>query len=101
VVTSLCKVLQHILNLGNSKHVRKLFVFACVWTIGGAFAEIDGIDYRLLFSDWIKNKFKDLGIYEDTGTCFDKNMDLVDCNPTEWTSFNIESDQYILIPTPD
>jgi dynein heavy chain len=50
-------------------------VYACVWAIGGALAEKDGIDFRKEFSSWWKGEWKSSVKFPSKGTIFDYFVD--------------------------
>jgi len=56
-VISICKALEPMLE-EQVKNLEYVFVYALVWSIGGALAEKDGIDYRKEFSNWWKGAWK-------------------------------------------
>jgi len=45
MVMCMCKLLENILNKNEVKGLEYIFVFACIWCIGGGFIEKDGKDY--------------------------------------------------------
>ncbi len=74
MVISLCKALFPLLQ-GEIKNIEYLFVYACVWAIGGALAEKDGIDFRKEFSSWWKSEWKSAVKFPSKGTIFDYFVD--------------------------
>ena len=60
-----------------------VFVFACVWCLGGGFSEKDGINYRKSFSDWWKDKWKIIK-FPSKGTVFDYYVDIEQNRLDEW-----------------
>ncbi|CAD7974700.1 unnamed protein product [Amoebophrya sp. A25] len=59
------------------------FVFCAVFAIGGCLAEVDGIDYRKMFSTWWKNEMKTIK-YPSKGTVFD--FFIMDARLQEWSA---------------
>ena len=57
------------------KNVEYLFVYTLVWSVGGALAEKDGIDYRKDFSNWWKGAWKTQVKFPNKGTIFDYFVD--------------------------
>lgn len=74
MIISLCKALIPLLS-GEVKNVEYLFVYACVWAIGGALAEKDGIDFRKDFSNWWKGEWKTSVKFPSKGTIFEYYVD--------------------------
>ena len=66
------------------KGVEFVFVFACIWCIGGGFAEKDGRDFRKEFSNWWKDKWKVIK-FPNKGTVFDYFVDLEQSKLEEWS----------------
>lgn len=60
---------------GEIKNIEYLFVYACVWAIGGCLAEKDSIDYRKDFSNWWKSEWKTSVKFPSKGTIFDYYVD--------------------------
>jgi len=55
MIIAICKLLESIMDKSpDLKPLEYLFVFACVWCIGGGFAEKDGKDFKKEFSNWWK-----------------------------------------------
>lgn len=76
------------------KGVEYVFVFACVWCIGGGFAEKDNKDYRKDFSSWWKEKWKTIK-FPTKGTVFDYYVDIENTKLEEWSKMqtkDIEKD---------
>ena len=61
-----------------------MFVFACIWCIGGGFAEKDGKDFRKEFSNWWKDKWKVIK-FPNKGTVFDYFVDIEGSKLEEWS----------------
>jgi dynein heavy chain len=70
--------------------VELVFVFACVWCVGGAFGMKDGIDFRKTFSNWWKEKFKQVR-FPTKGSVFDYFVDIENSKFEEWTKMNVKS----------
>lgn len=75
MITSICRLLESIMDKNEVKGVEFLFVFSCIWCIGGGFAEKDGRDYRKEFSNWWKDKWKVIK-FPNKGTVFDYFVDI-------------------------
>lgn len=76
------------------KGIEYVFVFACIWCIGGGFAEKDGKDYRKEFSNWWKDKWKIIK-FPNKGTVFDYFVDIEGSKLEEWSKMqtkDIEKD---------
>jgi len=56
MVVSLCQALKPLLSAGNVTNIEYVFIFALVWSLGGALTEKDSIDYRKEFSTWWKGE---------------------------------------------
>lgn len=74
MIISLCKLLESILDKQEVKSLETVFVFACIWCIGGGFSEKDGKDFRKEFSNWWKDKWKVIK-FPNKGTVFDYYVD--------------------------
>lgn len=85
MVIGICKLLENIMTKNEVNAVVKVFIFACVWCIGGGYSEKDGIQYKALFSNWFKDKFKSLNIFKGKGTCFDFYVDYSSSTLEEWS----------------
>jgi dynein heavy chain len=57
------------------KNIEYLFVYALVWSLGGALTEKDGVDYRKEFSNWWKGEWKSSVKFPVKGTIFDYYVD--------------------------
>lgn len=75
MIISMCRLLESIMDKQEVKAIEYLFVFACVWCIGGGFAEKDGKDFRKEFSNWWKDKWKQIK-FPSKGTVFDYYVDI-------------------------
>ena len=80
---TICKLLESILNSNEVKGLEYIFVFACVWCLGGGFSEKDSINYRKSFSDWWKDKWKIIK-FPSKGTVFDYYVDIEQNRLDEW-----------------
>jgi dynein heavy chain len=63
VVNSLCVLMEQMVSerlasLDSRENIEAIFEFCLVWAAGGCLGEIDGVDYRKLFSSWYRNDFK-------------------------------------------
>ncbi|KAJ8736094.1 hypothetical protein PYW08_006750 [Mythimna loreyi] len=81
------------------------FVFACVWAFGSAMFHEGSVDYRIEFSKWWNNEFKNVK-FPPGGTVFDYYIDHDTKQFTPWTEkipkFELDSDvplQAVLVPT--
>lgn len=83
-IMTICKLLESILSTNQVECLEMVFVFCCIWCLGGGFAKKDGIDYRKSFSDWWKDKFKNIR-FGNKGTIFDYFIDIEAKKPEEWT----------------
>lgn len=107
---TICKLLESILNTSDVKGLEYIFVFACVWCLGGGFAEKDGINYRRSFSDWWKDKWKVIK-FPAKGTVFDYYVDIEQNRLEEWIKLQTKDIteqidtskpiQNFTVPTPD
>jgi dynein heavy chain len=84
MVTSICKLLEAIFSKFEVKGLEMVFVFACVWSIGGGFAEKDNKDYRKDFSNWWKDTWKQIR-FPNKGTVFDYFVDYENNKFEEWS----------------
>jgi dynein heavy chain len=64
-----------------------VFVFACIWCIGGGYAEKDGIDFKKNFSNWWKDKWKTLK-FPTKGTVFDYYVDIENSKLEDWSKMS-------------
>ena len=90
MVISLCKLLQAIMATSEVTAIAYVFVFCCVWCIGGGFDEKDGKQYRKEFSNWWKEKFK-APRFPQKGSVFDYYVDLEKSNFAEWSNLATEN----------
>ena len=79
---SICKLLENIINKNDVKGLEYVFVFACIWCIGGGYIEKDGKDYRKEFSNWWKDKWKVIKF--PSKTVFDYYVDIENSKLEEW-----------------
>jgi dynein heavy chain len=91
MVVSLCSLLQSILATSEVSAIAYVFVFCCVWCLGGGYGEIDGINHKRLFSNWWKEKFK-APRFPTKGSDFDYYVDLENSTFAEWS--NLASDDF-------
>jgi len=70
LIVSICKLLESIMATTEVVGLEYIFVFCCVWCIGGGYAEKDNRDYRKEFSNWWKDKWKTIK-FPAKGTVFD------------------------------
>jgi hypothetical protein len=61
-----------------------IFVFACVWCIGGGFTEKEGVDYKAKFNAWWKEKWKVIKFPKKT--VFDYYVDTENAKLEEWSN---------------
>ena len=83
LIMTLCKLLEAILSTNDVKGLEWVFVFCCVWTLGGGFSDMNGVNYRKNFSDWWKDKWK-IVKFPAKGTVFDYYIDIEANKPEEW-----------------
>ena len=92
MVTSLCSLLQSILASGEVSAIAYVFVFCCVWCLGGGFGESsDGVNYKRSFSNWWKDKFK-APRFPTKGSVFDYYVDIETSSFAEWS--NLATDDF-------
>lgn len=58
MISTMCALLENLINNNEIKALEYVFVFACVNCIGGCFTLTEGVDYRKAFSQWWKDTFK-------------------------------------------
>jgi len=87
MVTSMCKLLENILNHNDVKGLEYIFVFACIWCIGGGYIEKDGKDYKKEFSNWWKDKWKIIK-FPSKGTVFDYYVDIENSKLEDWSKLS-------------
>lgn len=83
------------------------FVFACIWAFGSAMFQDQAIDYRVEFSKWWLNEFKNIK-FPQGGTVFDYYLDSETKQFTPWAEklpkFELDSDlplQAVLVHSPE
>ena len=91
LVASLCSLLQSILASNEVSAIAYVFVFCCVWCLGGGYGEVDGINYKRSFSNWWKEKFK-APRFPTKGSVFDYYVDLENSTFAEWS--NLANDDF-------
>jgi len=85
MVECICKLLENIMNNNTIKSIEYVFVFACVWGIGGGFTMKDGKDFKKEFSNWWKDQFnKTMKIFPSKGTVFDYYYDFDNNKLEDW-----------------
>ena len=67
LVIACCSLLQNLL-VGSA--FEYWFVFCFTWAVGSCLTEIDGQDFRKIFSKWWKGEMKTIK-YSSKGTIFD------------------------------
>jgi dynein heavy chain len=90
LIMTICRLLESILAVNDvkaSSGLEYVFVFACVWCLGGGFSDMNGVNYRKNFSDWWKDKWK-IVKFPAKGTVFDYYIDLELNKPEEWLKLN-------------
>lgn len=111
MVISICKLVENILNHNEVKSIEWIFVFACIWCIGGGFGEKDGKDYRVLFDKWWKSEKGKIIKFPGKGTVFQYYIDIENTKLEEWSKMatgdvvasidTSKSIQSYTVPTPD
>jgi dynein heavy chain len=111
MVVSICKLIENILNHNEVKSIEWIFVFACIWCIGGGFGEKDGKDYRQMFDKWWKSEKGKIIKFPGKGSVFDYFIDIENTKLEEWTKMatgdivasidTSKSIQSYTVPTPD
>jgi dynein heavy chain len=84
MVIAICKLLESILDNQEVQGLEYIFVFACVWSIGAGFTEVDGKDFRKEFSNWWKDKWKTIK-FPSRGGVFDYYVDIKNSKLEEWS----------------
>jgi dynein heavy chain, axonemal len=84
MVMSMTKLLDNILAQKEVKGLEYIFVFACIWCIGGGYIEKDGKDYKKEFSNWWKDKWKVIK-FPSKGTVFDYYVDTENSKLEDWS----------------
>jgi dynein heavy chain, axonemal len=87
MVMSMCKLLQNIMERQIVKGLEFIFVFACIWCIGGGYIEKDGKDYKKEFSNWWKDKWKVIK-FPSKGTVFDYYVDTENSKLEDWSKMS-------------
>lgn len=87
MVISMCKLLENLINRNDIKGMEFVFVFACIWCIGGGFIEKDGKDYKKDFSNWWKEKWKTIK-FPGKGTVFDYYVDIENSKLEDWNKMS-------------
>jgi len=94
MVIAICRLLESIMDKQEvTKGHEFVFVFACIWCIGGGFAEKDGKDFRKEFSNWWKEKWKNIKFHPKG--VFDYFVDIHEAKLEEWNKMqtkDIEKD---------
>jgi dynein heavy chain len=80
----MCKLIESILSSNNVQVLEQVFVFACIWCIGGGFIEKEGKDYKQEFSNWWKDKWKSVK-FQSKGTVFDYYVDIPNSKLEDWS----------------
>jgi len=84
MVTSICKLLENIIAHNDVKALDHIFIFSCIWCIGGGFTEKDGKNYKAEFSNWWKDKFKASSRGPKGKSIFDFYVDIENSQWEEW-----------------
>ena len=84
MVIAICKLLESILDTQEVHGLEKIFVFACIWSIGAGFIEVDGKDFRKEFSNWWKDKWETIK-FPEKGGVFDYYVDTQNGEFEEWS----------------
>jgi len=87
MIASMCKLLENIMMHNDVRALEYIFVFACIWCIGGGYIEKDGKDYKREFSNWWKDKWK-TAKFPTKGTVFDYYINLESNKPEDWSGMN-------------
>ena len=83
----MCKLLQNIIAHNEVKGLEYIFVFACIWCIGGGYIEKEGKDYKKEFSNWWKEKWKVIK-FPGKGTVFDYYVDIENSKLDDWNKMS-------------
>jgi len=86
---STCKLIENLLLSNDVKGLEYIFVFACIWCIGGGYIEKDGKDFKKDFSNWWKEKWKIIK-FPSKGTVFDYYVDIENSKLEEWSKMSGE-----------
>jgi dynein heavy chain len=87
MISSMCKLLENIMIHNDVRALEYIFVFACIWCIGGGYIEKDGKDYKREFSNWWKDKWK-TAKFPTKGTVFDYYVDLETNKLEDWSKMS-------------
>ena len=87
MVMAICKLLESIFKTTDVKGPEYVFVFACIWCIGGGYIEKDGKDYKKEFSNWWKDKWKVIK-FPSKGTVFDYYVDIENSKLDDWSKIS-------------
>jgi len=87
---SMCKLIENLLATNDVKGLEYIFVFACIWCIGGGYIEKDGKDFKKDFSNWWKEKWKIIK-FPSKGTVFDYFVDIDNSKLEEWSKMSGEA----------
>lgn len=87
MVMSMCKLLENILKHNEIKGLEYIFVFACIWCVGGGYAEKDGKDFSKEFSNWWKTEWKFIR-FPSKGTVFDYYVDIENSTLEDWSKMS-------------
>jgi len=82
MVISICKLLENILANNDVKNLDPVFVFACIWCIGGGYIEKEGRDFKKDFSGYCKEFFKH---HRFKGSVFEFFVDIENSKFEEWS----------------
>jgi len=88
MVISVCKLMENIMKRNEVTAVLKLFIFAVCWCVGGGYSEKDGVQYKKLFADYFKDKFKSMNFFKGKGSVFDFFIDFSSSNFEEWNKLS-------------
>ena len=86
----MCKLIENLLSTNDVKGLEYIFVFACIWCIGGGYIEKDGKDFKKDFSNWWKEKWKIIK-FPSKGTVFDYFVDIDNSKLEEWSKMSGEA----------
>jgi len=87
MVESICKLLDNIMAKQEIKGLEYIFVFSCIWCIGGGFTETEGKDYKKEFSNWWKDTWKTIK-FPSKGTVFDYFVDIDNSKWDDWSKMS-------------
>jgi dynein heavy chain len=85
----MCKLLENILNHQEVKGLEYIFVFACIWCIGGGYTWKEGKNYKQEFSNWWKDKWKVIK-FQSKGTVFDYFVDTENSKLDDWNKMTAD-----------